>query len=986
MSFVNDVTRNTIRLTGHDLNVTESITGDNLFVETKGTVQLKAKVDITNRAIIIGDFLAANPPLLTSRVVDIFKDTSEMLSKTQQYSEGAIEGRTVDDSVEILTRYIYLSEENLMQPIIVLSDLFEKMKVLPSLFEKLFFAIDFALRKDSKNPVLKAQVEKLFSSLLSQSGKGDLRAAELMKAAQKIGHTNYQDTPFWNQEYASFMSGIFKNVISSFGLTLNTALQVVEADYKRSPRDAQKKLALTSLYVAGAMEFHNTQQYQKAIEFAEKALKIDSEYEAAKIWLANCLNELSAQYLIAKKADKYQEVITAQERAIQLNPSFGRAYHNLAVALWLAHPDLSQIERVISLFEKNLTINPDDPITKSELVRAYDALGGLYMGGKRPGKSEIDAAGLMEKALILSPENTEVKSGLSVSCMLFAFKCQQNQFQGNTALIGETYLKRASEFSKCLNEELKKNLALICNQYAVAYTRGVISDRSHIDSINLLELAIALNPAFDQAKMSLYNLYTQYIEKCLEVASGDDSPFHMGEAIRCLKRAIELNPDDQECQDMLKMLSDNMFLASQMIFKEAESEGKSSESVIKEIVQSVFANIGIQYIETDTLATNLEKNIRALEDNLEISKNDQKLKPSLVSLYDFLAGLYSSQADPEQNCFEVLNLLERAHFLDPNEFGILAALGKYSAIAAILCHEEQVPGKNIGDGLKYLEKAIECKSSLQGNGGHSLAVACNLFAVSADAGLLSGKGVDFAIFLLKLAIELDQTLAMPYLNLGTIYLSQNQNIETFETAMTLFEESFYIDPQNEMVRKNLITTYHALASYYSRFPNERAFDTLSVLEKAHALDPDNDKFNHGLGCIYLTIAGHFMGKKYPEKPLSEGLDMFEECIRFQRFFDDSTLREVFGKLANNYAVACIDGIIKGKSMEFIVSLLKIAIVNNKALMRAHENLLTIYRDFPNTKSIVASVFPEYHKLLSELPESGKNPVEELMTRFSGLTL
>ncbi len=555
MSLVTEIMKSTIKVTGNEYTVTNDLVSEGLFVEVTGNFQLRARVDIANRAIIIGDYLPSDPPLLSSRKIDVFKDVNDMLSKARQYVSGAVAGKTVEDAVEVLSQYICLSENNCTNAAIDLSELFVQDKIAADLFEKSLFAIDYALRKDSTNFVLKKHVEKVWMSFYEQVKQGDARAAELMQITQKIGQRNSIDTPFWNQSYSDFMVNVIEKVTLQEGLNLDVALRVTKADYKRSPQDPQKKLAVVSLYIAHAIKFYNAQQFEKAIVSAEKALKIDPQKPEAKIWLAKCFNELSAQYLMDRREDKYQDVIAAQERAIELNPDFGRAYHNLAVALWLAHPDLSEIERVISLLEKNLSINLDDPLTKTELARAYDSLSGLYITGQRPGKSYLDAKALMEKAIVLAPDDPNIVNGLVGVLTMLAIQHIQGQITANSLIEGEAYLTQALQFlEKDLSVQTKGSIAIACNLFAVTFTNSSIANKSRTDSIALLERALELNPFFEQAKENLFYIYGLYIQDCIsEFNKGLNIGFYAIQVKQTLEKALVLRPEDADCQALLEV-------------------------------------------------------------------------------------------------------------------------------------------------------------------------------------------------------------------------------------------------------------------------------------------------------------------------------------------------------------------------------------------------------------------------------------------------
>lgn len=937
MSWFCHATDDLKKITGDSCIITKDVKGDNLFVEAKGELQIRARVDVFYRTTIIGH-IDKDLSLLHSRDVEIFQDVDEMLTKIGKYASGSIPKKSMQDAFEILIQYLYSSMEDLEKPAILLTDYFMKGLIATRFADKVLYAVDRALRQNPTNKLLLDSLEKVYCRIESEMNKNGFDAHSLRTNIKSMNSLNNFDTSFWTnndhssqiaKEYSIAVVTILEKAFYSKKSFIDT-IHELEAVLEKNPNAHNAISGLKDLYPMLGIKNFGLKQFPEAVLYFEKALTLDPNNDNFRTWTALTLNDFSAKYLIEKQMDKCDECIAYLRRAIQLCPTLVTAYHNLAEFIWLKDIHNPNLEEVIELFEKALSLKPL-PLTISELLQTYKLQARFYMENKVPGKTDLDAADLLEKALTLSPEDNNIKGGISNTCLMTAFKCMNGEIPGKSISDGEIYLNKAILLKEYIGDDEKKGLAIVCNQYAVAYFKGKVDGRSSLEAMVLLGIAIELDPSFNQAKENL---------------------------------------------DQITEIVSSAFVKA---FEGSGAQEISIANKLRRQTQILFDDIGVRYLEKESLDVNLYKSIEALEDSLRSDDSDSKSKEALIQLYSLLSAVYMNCEIEGKSAYDAMVLMERAYLLFPDDLGIKSRLALNCTMSAFLCLEDGIPGKSISDGAKYLDRAIQFRSFLENPYIKNLSRTCNGYAIVYDENKIEGKTTKDAITLLQLAIVLNPNFAMAYYNLGAIFLSQNKDIENLERVLRLFEKALSLKPDNTMFRDELGAVNYMLAVLYSHTEEYTSFDVLMKLEDAYELSPD-DKIKRNLACTYLTIVREFLEGRYPDEPVAQGLVFLEKCLKLDDCLNDDE-QEFLGVMCNNYALACINGDIKMSTDETAIFLLKSAILNCPTLIEAHENLLKLYKNVLNDHPIIADIFPMYYELLTELQDPLDNPAEELMKMF-----
>ncbi|MBA7671318.1 hypothetical protein ES703_79474 [subsurface metagenome] len=98
------------------------------------------------------------------------------------------------------------------------------------------------------------------------------------------------------------------------------------------------------VFLRGNSYFHR-EQYEKAIEFYDMALSIDSKIVEAWHNRGFALDELT----------RYEEAVESYDKAIEINPDYRSAWHNKGVGL----ERLGRNEEALESYDKAIEINPD---------------------------------------------------------------------------------------------------------------------------------------------------------------------------------------------------------------------------------------------------------------------------------------------------------------------------------------------------------------------------------------------------------------------------------------------------------------------------------------------------------------------------------------------------------------------------------------------------------------------------------------------------
>ena len=124
-----------------------------------------------------------------------------------------------------------------------------------------------------------------------------------------------------------------------------------------------------NLYFKRAFAYGKTEQYDKSIENYNKALdRQDNDYYKATIYI-----NLGVLYRYLGQKEK---AIEYYQKAIKLDPEYARAYSNLGVV----YDDLGQKEKAIEYYQKAIKLDPEDAFAYNNLGVVYRGLGPILSG------------------------------------------------------------------------------------------------------------------------------------------------------------------------------------------------------------------------------------------------------------------------------------------------------------------------------------------------------------------------------------------------------------------------------------------------------------------------------------------------------------------------------------------------------------------------------------------------------------------------------
>lgn len=210
--------------------------------------------------------------------------------------------------------------------------------------------------------------------------------------------------------------------------------------------------------------------------------------------LAKFHNNLGSEL---NKLSRFEESITAHDRALSIKPDYGLAWRNRSYSL----RDNSQYEEALVAIEKALEIHPENSISVGHKGRVLRNL-----------ERYDEARNTLELALILEPGDAWTIRELGW--------VHYNEDEYEAAL---------TKFEDALNAYPKD----AWTHYALGY---VLTDLDReTDAISALDRAIALSPSED----SFYNVrgFTYLIER--------KTTFDVARATSDLERAINLNPENR---------------------------------------------------------------------------------------------------------------------------------------------------------------------------------------------------------------------------------------------------------------------------------------------------------------------------------------------------------------------------------------------------------------------------------------------------------
>ncbi|MBP6098367.1 MAG: tetratricopeptide repeat protein [Candidatus Levybacteria bacterium] len=512
------------------------------------------------------------------------------------------------------------------------------------------------------------------------------------------------------------------------------------------------------------------------------------------------------------------------------------------------------------------------------------------------------------------------------------------------------------------NEHIRKNLLIVIANVCLQYVKGEIVGKGYRDAHDILERFLAIEVGQSEMKNGIskiaFSLSSVLIQGKGEVKS-------MQEIYELIKWAAELDPENLDAQELLAFYSGQAF--KNIGGDEAQvQDSKPDHTKFFERIKKYFCELidssDFTYSEDISLHQNIERAVEHFLAKHELHPDDAKFKLILTNLYDQLSGLYVSGQIEGRGAYDGMQVLEKAHSIDPNSIGIRAGLSVQCYLSALLCIEESLPGKTLMDGAKFLERSLEFKANLRDSAVKTLLIACNRYARAYNKGLIEGKTATDAIRLLELTIEIDPNYATSYYNLGAILLSQNDNLETLEKIRNLFEKCLSLEPNSDFFKRELAAILKMISASYVKEANKTIFDMLKVTEKSYSLNPDDKDIRSMKASFCYRIAYEFIRNDTTQGSLEEGLAYLSKVIMLEEDLD-SSLHNATSLLCNDYAVACLHGQIEEGTMEDVIFLLGMSLRLDPTLLVAHQNLMQIYVKSQSARLIIAETLPDYLKII-----------------------
>lgn len=237
-------------------------------------------------------------------------------------------------------------------------------------------------------------------------------------------------------------------------------------------------------YLILGNNYFGKNEYQKAIESYQKAIKINSEYSSAYYNLG----------IVYPKIKEYSKSIESYEKAIELNLEDSNGYYNLGIV----YTKIEQYEKAIESFNKALEFNPSNSST-------YFNLGNLY---KKIEQYER-AIELYEKSIELDPKNSSAYNNLGV--VLIEVKEYQKAIESylNAIVINP---EKKSSYINLFELEIIQNITLD-KKYHKEYLSLI---RNNNESSIIYDMLIVLKNIIEKNKYSTCEWEEKYRNKSME--------------------------------------------------------------------------------------------------------------------------------------------------------------------------------------------------------------------------------------------------------------------------------------------------------------------------------------------------------------------------------------------------------------------------------------------------------------------------------------
>lgn len=604
---------------------------DNIVLH--GTViKNRGQIRAQNRATIIGFYMpTASDSLISARKVEYFFSISDLLEKIMKYASGTIQGKSVDDTREIMKHLLRLPYELLLK----------EMKK-DSIREN-FFSLYLGYKPDDEQcRIALSLIFHFFGRDYNNQkipGKSYQDALILLEAAYAL----YPD----NEHIRKTLLTVMSNVCIEYamgkivGMGYRDAHIILERFLEIEIGQSEMKKGISKIAFSLVPFLLKGKAEVKSLQGIYELIKWAAELDPENLDVQEGLALYSAQAFKNIEGDEVQVQNNKPDHTKVFELVKRHFCELIDSSDFIYSEDISlhqNIERAVEHFLAKRELHPDDAKLKLMLTNLYDLLSGLYVSGQIEGRCAYDGMQALEKAHSIDPNSIGIRAGLSVHCYLSALLCIEESLPGKTLMDGAKFLERSLEFKANLRDAAVGTLLIACNRYAGAYNKGLIEGKTTTDAIRLLELTIEIDPNY---ATSYYNL------GAILLAQNDN--LETLEKIRNLfEKCLSLEPNSDffknELAAIFKMISAAYTKeANKTIFDMLEVAEKSyslnpDDKDIRSMKASFCYRIAYEFMRNDTIQGSLEEGLAYLT---KVIMLEEDLDSSLHNATSLLCNDYA---------------------------------------------------------------------------------------------------------------------------------------------------------------------------------------------------------------------------------------------------------------------------------------------------------------------------------------------------------
>ncbi len=297
------------------------------------------------------------------------------------------------------------------------------------------------LKVISRTSVMKYKNSKMnLEDIARELGAGSILEGSVRTSGNKIRIVSQlidasNDTHLWSETYDRELNDIFNiqsEISEKIAEALNSKLLPLEKEIIESQYTENFDAYL--YYSKGRHEYFNysMEENEKAIEFFNKAIKIDSNYALAIAGLAEAIEQKVLKY--NGNVELYDSAMNLSKKALKINPNLPEAYKSLATAF----NGLGKEDQSLLYYRKAIELNPN----------YWDAI--LNYGQILLSKNKFDEAFFwISKAQKLAPDN--LIGLISLSIIYKNLNCYSNAIDWATKALN---LQPNKTFVSFLNSHL----------------------------------------------------------------------------------------------------------------------------------------------------------------------------------------------------------------------------------------------------------------------------------------------------------------------------------------------------------------------------------------------------------------------------------------------------------------------------------------------------------------------------------------------------